>query len=124
LRLLVDNDEEEQGSQAQDSESTSSEEEPLHEEEQPPRRPPTPGGAQPSVKPQPREEVKRQAPTKGVIATLSGVPRYDTLRIRGIIQGQRAITLVDGGETHNFIDAAWVARRALQTKEFEGLRLQ
>jgi hypothetical protein len=82
----------------------------LHEEEEPPRRPPTLGGAQRRVKPQPRKEVKRRAPAKGVIATLSGVPRYDTLRIRGIIQGQWAIALIDGGATHNFIDVAWVAR--------------
>jgi hypothetical protein len=46
--------------------------------------------------------------------------RYDTLRIRGTIQGQRAIALIDGGATHNFIDVALVSRRALQTKEFEG----
>jgi hypothetical protein len=56
----------------------------------------------------------------GVIETLSGVPRYDTLRIRGTIQGQCTISLIDGGETHNFIDVALVARRALQTEEFEG----
>jgi hypothetical protein len=121
IEVATDNDEEEQGSQAQDNESTSSEEEPLHEEEQPPRRPPTSVGAQPSVEPQPREKAKRQAPMKGgVIATLSRVPRYDTLRIRGTIQGQRAIALIDGGATHNFIDVALVARRALQTEEFEG----
>jgi hypothetical protein len=36
------------------------------------------------------------------------------------IQGQRAIALIDGGATHNFIDASLVSRRALQTEEFEG----
>jgi hypothetical protein len=82
----------------------------LHEEGQPPRRPPTLGGAQPSVKTQPRKEVNRRVPTKGFIVTLSGVPIYDTLRIRGIVQGQRAIALVDDGATHNFIDATWVSR--------------
>jgi hypothetical protein len=30
-------------------------------------------------------------------------------------------TLVDDGETHNFIDASLVARRGLHTEEFEGL---
>jgi hypothetical protein len=49
----------------------------------------------------------------GVIETLSRVPRYNTLRIRGNIQGQHAIALIDGGETHNFIDVALVARREL-----------
>jgi hypothetical protein len=112
----VDSEEEEQ-----DSGSTSSEEESAPAEEQPPRRPPTPAGAHPPVVPQPPEQANRRKPTKGgVIATLSGVPRYDTLCIRGIIQGQWEITLIDGGATHNFIDASLVSRRALQTEEFEG----
>jgi hypothetical protein len=90
-------------------------------EEQLPHRPPTPAGAHPPVVPQPPEQANRRKPAKGgVIATLSGVPRYDTLRIRGIIQGQWAITLIDGGATHNFIDASLVSRWALQTEEFEG----
>jgi hypothetical protein len=45
---------------------------------------------------------------------------YDTLRIRGIIQGQWAITLIDDGATHNFIDTSLVSKRALQTEELEG----
>jgi hypothetical protein len=43
--------------------------------------------------------------------------------IRGIVWEQRAIALVDGGAIHNFIDAAWVSRRALQTEEFEGFEV-
>jgi hypothetical protein len=70
--------------------------------------------------PQPHEQANRQKPAKGgVIATLSGVPRYDTLQIRGTIQGQRAIALIDGGATHIFIDASLVSRRPLRTEEFE-----
>jgi hypothetical protein len=70
----VDSDEEEH-----DSGSTSS-------EEQPPQRPPTPVGAQPPMVPKPREKANRRASAKGgVIATLSGIPRYDTLQIRGTI---------------------------------------
>jgi hypothetical protein len=88
IEVAADSDEEEQGNQAQDSESTSSEEEPSHAEEQPPHRLPTPIGAQSMVELQPHEKAKRRAPTKGgVIVTLSGVPRYDTLKIRGSIQG-------------------------------------
>jgi hypothetical protein len=105
----------------QDSGSTSSEEESTPAEVQPPHRPPTLAGAHPPVVSQPPEKANRRKPTKGgVIATLFGVLRYDTLHIRGIIQGQRAITLIDGGATHNFIDTSLVSRRALQTKEFEG----
>ena len=78
----VDNEEE------QDSGSTSSEEESAQAKEQPPRRPLTPAGTHPPVVPQPPEQANRWKPTKGgVIATLSGVPRCDTLRIKGTIQG-------------------------------------
>ena len=28
--------------------------------------------------------------------------------------------LIDGGETHNFINSAWVAKRGIQTEKFEG----
>jgi hypothetical protein len=62
------------------------------------------GPTQP-VAPQPPEQANRRKPTKGgVITTLSGVPRYDTLWIKGTIQGQQTIALIDGGATHNFID--------------------
>jgi hypothetical protein len=105
----------------QDSGSTSSEEESAPAEEQPPHRPPTSARTHPPVVPQPLEQANRRKPTKGgVIATLSGVPRYDTLHIKGIIQGQWEIALIDGGATHNFINASLVSRRALQTEEFEG----
>jgi hypothetical protein len=52
--------------------------------------------------------------------TLSGVPRYDTLQIKGTIQGHQEIALIDHGATHNFIDASLVLRPTLQIKEFEG----
>ena len=51
---------------------------------------------------------------------LSRVPRFHTLRVRGIVQGHRVGALIDGGETHNFIDAAWVAKRGISTEKFEG----
>ena len=56
------------------------------------------------------EEESLQGDTpEGVIATLSGVPRFHTLKVMGVAQGHRVGVLVDGGATHNFIDAAWVA---------------
>jgi hypothetical protein len=71
----VDSEEEEH-----DSGSTSSEKEPAQAKEQPHRRPPTPAGTHPSIVPQPHERANRRKPAKGgVIATLSGVSRYDTL---------------------------------------------
>jgi hypothetical protein len=59
----------------------------------------------------------------GTIATLSGVPRYNTLRLKDLVQGQRMNALIDGGATHNFIDASLVARRGLRTEEFEGFHV-
>ena len=67
------------------------------------------------------EEESHQGDTpEGVIATLSGVPRFHTLRVRGVVQGHRVGVLIDGGATHNFIDSAWVAKRGIQTEKFEG----
>jgi hypothetical protein len=63
----------------------------------------------------PHEEVK-----SGAIATLSGVPRFDTFRVHGVLQGQRVIVIIDGGSTHNFIDSALVTRRDIPTIDFEG----
>jgi hypothetical protein len=78
---IMDSEEEEQYSG-----STSLEEESAPTEEKSPRRPPKPVGGHPPVVPQLPKQANRRKPAKGgVIATLSGVPRYDTLHIRGII---------------------------------------
>jgi hypothetical protein len=112
----VDSEEEEQ-----DSGSTNLEEESEQAEEQPPHIPLTPAGAHPSIFPQPLEEARRWKPAKGgVIATLFGVPRYNTLHLIVTIPGQCEISLIDGGATHNFIDASLVSRRAFLIEEFEG----
>ena len=67
------------------------------------------------------EEEQHQAETQeGVIATLSGIPRFHTFRVRGVLQGQRCTVLIDDGATHNFIDRALVERRGLLMEEFEG----
>jgi hypothetical protein len=119
IEVVADNMDSEE--EEKDNGSTSLEEELAPTEEQLPHRPPTLAGAHPPVVPQPQEQANKKKPTKGgVIATLSGVPRYDTLYIRGIIQGQWAIALIDGGATQNFIDASLVSRQSLQREEFEG----
>jgi hypothetical protein len=70
------------------------------------------------------DQVPLQESTKGVtIATLSGVPKYYTFRIRGILQGKRVTTLIDGGATHNFIDVALVTRRHIPAEDFEGFNM-
>jgi hypothetical protein len=61
---------------------------------------------------------------KGVtIATLSGVPKYYTFKVRGIFQEKRITTLVDGGVTHNFIDVALFTRINIPAEDFEGLNV-
>ena len=49
-----------------------------------------------------------------------GIPKFHTLRLNGIKQGQKVMVLVDGGATHNFIDATLVERRKLQVETFDG----
>jgi hypothetical protein len=83
----------------------------THEPEQQPKKPQIPAGAQPKEETKPHREVKG-----GTTATLSRVPTYNTLRLKGIVQGQRMTALVDGGGTHNFIDVSLVARRGLRTE--------
>lgn len=41
--------------------------------------------------------------------------------MRGVLAGQKIITLLDTGATHNFIDARLVERYGIYTKEFEGI---
>ena len=69
------------------------------------------------------EESLQGDTPEGVIATLSGVPRFYTLRVRGIVQGHGVGVLIDGRATHNFIDAAWVAKRSIPTEKFEGFTM-
>jgi len=66
------------------------------------------------------EEEEQPHQNNSKIAVLSGVPRFHTLRLKGVLQGQKITVLVDGGATHNFIDSALVERRKLPTEPFEG----
>jgi len=54
------------------------------------------------------------------ISTLSGTPRFHTFRVIGVLLGEGIIALIDGGETHNFIDASWITKRQMATEDFEG----
>ena len=65
-------------------------------------------------------EEEQPIPDTRKIATLSGVPRFHTLRLKGSIHGQKVTVLVDGGATHNFIYAALVQRGKLQAETFDG----
>ena len=61
-----------------------------------------------------------QLPQRETITTLIGVPTFHTIKIKRSIQGQHVIALIDGGATHNFIDASWVERKRFPTEDFEG----
>jgi hypothetical protein len=41
---------------------------------------------------------------KATLASISGVPKYNTFRMRGVLQRQKVSVLIDGGASHNFID--------------------
>ena len=51
---------------------------------------------------------------------LSVVPRYHTIQCKGVVLGQRAPVLVDGGATHNFIDAEMVEKIRIPNEPFYG----
>jgi hypothetical protein len=51
---------------------------------------------------------------------MSGVPKFNTFRMKGVVRRKRATILIDGGASHNFIDVAMVERRHIPTKTFEG----
>jgi hypothetical protein len=44
--------------------------------------------------------------------------------MRGVLQGQRVSVLIDGGASHNFIDATLLKRRHIPTVEFEGFKVE
>jgi hypothetical protein len=58
------------------------------------------------------------------LASISEVPKFNTFRMRGVLQGQRVSVLIDGGAYHNFIDAALLKRRHIPTVEFEGFKVE
>jgi hypothetical protein len=61
---------------------------------------------------------------KATLASISGVPKFNSFRMRGVLQGQRVSVLIDGGASHNFIDAALLKRRHIPTVEFEGFKVE
>jgi len=61
---------------------------------------------------------------KDVISSISGVPKFNTFRMRGVLQGQRVTILIDGGASHNFINASLVNMRHLLIVEFDGFLVE
>ena len=61
---------------------------------------------------------------KVTIASISGVPKFNTFRMSGVLQGQKVSVLIDGGASHNFIDSTLLKIRHIPTVEFEGFRVE
>jgi hypothetical protein len=61
---------------------------------------------------------------KVTIASISGVPKFNTFRMRGVLQGQKVSVLIDGGASHNFIDSTLLKIRHTPTVEFEGFHVE
>jgi hypothetical protein len=61
---------------------------------------------------------------KATIVPISGVPKFNTFRMKGVVHGQWATILVDGGTSHNFIDISMVERRHIPTMGFEGFLVE
>lgn len=76
------------------------------------------------------EKFKQMSTNEGKVegrlkeACLTSVQQEGSFRMRGVVAGQRVITLLDTGATHNFIDSRLVERCGIQTEQFEGLRVR
>ena len=55
---------------------------------------------------------------KVTLASISEVPKFNTFRMRGVLQGKKVSVLIDGGDSHNFIDSSLLQRRHIPTIEF------
>jgi hypothetical protein len=63
------------------------------------------------------------AEEKATLASISGVPNFNTFRLRGVLQRQKVSVFIDGSALHNFIDSALLQRRHIPTVEFEGFKV-
>ena len=69
------------------------------------------------------EEEEEPHRTSTKIDVLSGVPQFHTLRLKGVMQGNKITVLVDGGATHNFIDSTLMERIKIHIEPFEGFTM-
>jgi hypothetical protein len=52
------------------------------------------------------------------------MPKYNTFWMRGVLQGQKILVMIDWGTSRNFIDSALLKRRHIPTVEFEGFKVE
>ena len=55
-----------------------------------------------------------------IIASISSAPKFNSFKVRGVLQGHQIVVLIDSGATHNFIDASLVNKRQIPLEDFEG----
>ena len=70
-----------------------------------------------------KQEENHPSPDKARMVVLSAVPHYHTIRCKGVVLGQRASVLVDGGDTHNFIDEEMVEKINITSEPFDGFTI-
>jgi hypothetical protein len=58
------------------------------------------------------------------LASISGVPKFNTFGMRGVLQGKKVLVLIDGGAPQNFIDSALLQITHIPTIEFEGFHVE
>jgi hypothetical protein len=66
------------------------------------------------------EESSQDRTKDPFMASMLGFLRYHTFRVKGVLQGHKVTILIDGGESHKFIDGNMVERRGISTEEFDG----
>jgi hypothetical protein len=48
---------------------------------------------------------------KATLASINGVSKYNTFKMRGVLHGQKVSVLIDEGASHNFINSTLLQRR-------------
>jgi hypothetical protein len=69
-------------------------------------------------------EQDNAAKRKATLASISGVPKFNTFRMRGVFQGKKVSVSIDGGASHNFIDSTLLKRRHIPMVGFEGFKVE
>ena len=55
--------------------------------------------------------------------SVTAAHEHDLLRVKGKINGRKAVMLIDSGSTHDFIAGSFVNQSALPTEDYTGENL-
>ena len=67
-----------------------------------------------------KQEENQPSLDKEILEVLSVVPRYHTIRFKGVVLGQRDLVLVDEGATHKLIYEVIVEKSNINIEPFDG----